>query len=219
MAIISGGISGGVVNASQWAGRCCLCQSLSLLSLLSSPQSCFFTPGGSSELYVKETAAACECERESGFREEIQIKSPGHETGTNLQERLRFTPAKAQQGHAHTMTTTMVWSVMLTVLIHIFLVSHGAQCLEPEVGASLRAGALDLPWQDELCCDSPSAHLDIEGGGMHAQETNRSESDLPHHPLCSFRSSTTESNPREPTGGTCLDILCRIDENWEKINL
>uniref|UniRef100_A0A4W6D5G8 Leptin receptor n=1 Tax=Lates calcarifer TaxID=8187 RepID=A0A4W6D5G8_LATCA len=81
----------------------------------------------------------------------------------------------------------------------------GAQCLEPEVGASLRAGALDLPWQDELCCDSPSAHLDIEGGGMHAQETNRSESDLPHHPRCSYKSSTTKSNPRE------------IDENWEKL--
>lgn len=75
MAIISGEISGGVMNASQWAGRCCLYQSLSLLSLLSSPQSCFFTPGGSSELHVKETAAACECERENGFREEIQIKS------------------------------------------------------------------------------------------------------------------------------------------------
>ncbi|XP_040895895.1 leptin receptor isoform X2 [Toxotes jaculatrix] len=114
------------------------------------------------------------------------------------------------------MTTTMVRSVMLTVLIHIFLVSLGAQCLEPEVGASLQAGALDLPWQDELCCDSPSTHLNEEGGGMDTPETNRSESNLPHHPHCSFRRSTTTPHPHEPSG-TCLDILCRIDENWEKL--
>ncbi|XP_032380771.1 leptin receptor [Etheostoma spectabile] len=111
------------------------------------------------------------------------------------------------------MTTNMVRSVMLAVLIHIFLVSHGAQSLEPEEGASLYSRALNLPWQDELCCDSPSAHLTVEGD-MYALETNRSESNLLHFPLCSFRNSTTESHPREPSGGTCLNLLCRIDENW-----
>ncbi|XP_049443419.1 leptin receptor isoform X1 [Epinephelus fuscoguttatus] len=141
----------------------------------------------------------------------------GRKARGNFQERLRFTPDKAQPGHAHAMTTTMVRSVMLTVLIHFFLVPHGAQCLEPENGASDHSGALDLPWQDELCCDSPSAHLTAEGDDTHAPETNRSESNLPQHPLCSFRGSTSESHPREPSGGTCLDILCRIDENWENL--
>ncbi|XP_056235000.1 leptin receptor isoform X1 [Seriola aureovittata] len=129
---------------------------------------------------------------------------------------MRFTPGKAQQGHAHTMTTTMVRSVMLTVLMHIFLVSYGVQCLEPEEGTSLQAGALDLPWQDELCCDSPSAHLNVEGGGTHVPRTNRSGSNLPQYPRCSFRSLKTKSNSHEPSAGTCLDILCRI-ENWEKL--
>ncbi|KAK9519589.1 hypothetical protein VZT92_022308 [Zoarces viviparus] len=111
---------------------------------------------------------------------------------------------------------------MLTVLMHILLLSHGAQCLEPEEGASLHPGALDLPWQDELCCDSPSAHLTAEGDDTHAPETNRSESNLPRSPLCSFRGSTNESHPHDSyihtsSGGTCLDILCRIDETWENL--
>ncbi|XP_029285913.1 LOW QUALITY PROTEIN: leptin receptor [Cottoperca gobio] len=115
------------------------------------------------------------------------------------------------------MTTTMVRSVMLTVLMHIFLVSHGVQCFQPEEGVSLHPGALDLPWQDELCCDSSSAHLTVEGDNTHAAETNRSVTNLPHYPLCSFRSSTTELHPPEPSVGTCLDIMCRIDENWEHL--
>ncbi|KAM9357750.1 LOW QUALITY PROTEIN: leptin receptor [Symphorus nematophorus] len=123
------------------------------------------------------------------------------------------------------MTTTMVRSVMLTVLMHIFLVSHGAHSLERHEGASLHLGALDLPWQDELCCDSPSTHLTVEGDDTtHAPETNHSESNLPHHPRCSFRSSATKSRPTHELSGsksllhcTCLDILCRIDENWENL--
>nr|XP_046247693.1 leptin receptor isoform X2 [Scatophagus argus] len=113
------------------------------------------------------------------------------------------------------MTTTMVQSAMLTVLIHVFLLSHGAQCSGGDEGASLHSAAVDLPWQDELCCDSPSVHLTAEGDDTHAPETNRSELNLPHDPRCIFRSSTTETSPHEPSDGTCLDILCRIDENWE----
>ncbi|KAF0041905.1 hypothetical protein F2P81_005437 [Scophthalmus maximus] len=138
---------------------------------------------------------------------------------------VRFTPAKTQPGHAHTMTTTMSRSVMLTVLMHnILLVSHGVWCSEPEDGASLQAGALVLPWQDELCCDSRTAPFNEAGGDTDAPETNRSESKLPHSPRCRFRSLTTGTRPRELSGhkssfnnGTCLDILCRIDENWEKL--
>ncbi|XP_042370661.1 leptin receptor isoform X2 [Plectropomus leopardus] len=131
---------------------------------------------------------------------------------------MRFTPDKAQPGHAHAMTTTMVRSVLLTVLMLIFLVPHGAQCLEPEDGAPRHSGALDLPWQDELCCDSPSAHLPLEQDDTLTPGTNRSESNLPHNPLCSFKGSTSESHPRGPSGGTCLDILCRIDDNWENLS-
>ncbi|XP_023146278.2 leptin receptor isoform X2 [Amphiprion ocellaris] len=111
-------------------------------------------------------------------------------------------------------TTTMVRSVVLTVLMHIFLAPYDAQSLEPEDGASLHSGALGLPWQVELCCDSPSAHPGVEGGATNTSEANRSESILPLRPRCKYRSSTTQSHPNEPSGGTCVDILCRIDENW-----
>uniref|UniRef100_A0A3Q3LGC1 Leptin receptor n=2 Tax=Mastacembelus armatus TaxID=205130 RepID=A0A3Q3LGC1_9TELE len=115
------------------------------------------------------------------------------------------------------MTTTMVRSVMLTVLLHISLVSYGAWCLEPEEGASFQAGVLPLPWQDELCCDSPLAHLTVVGGSTHAPAANQSELNLPQYPRCNFRSLTPVSRPYEPSGGTCLDILCRIDENWDNL--
>lgn len=99
----------------------------------------------------------------------------------------------------------------------MFLVSYGAQCLKPEDGASLRSGALDLPWQDELCCESSSTHLGVEGGSVNSLEANRSESNLPHNPGCTFKSSRTDLHHAEPFGGTCLDILCRIDENWQNL--
>uniref|UniRef100_A0A7N8X959 Leptin receptor n=1 Tax=Mastacembelus armatus TaxID=205130 RepID=A0A7N8X959_9TELE len=106
---------------------------------------------------------------------------------------------------------------MLTVLLHISLVSYGAWCLEPEEGASFQAGVLPLPWQDELCCDSPLAHLTVVGGSTHAPAANQSELNLPQYPRCNFRSLTPVSRPYEPSGGTCLDILCRIDENWDNL--
>uniref|UniRef100_A0A3B5ARE7 Leptin receptor n=1 Tax=Stegastes partitus TaxID=144197 RepID=A0A3B5ARE7_9TELE len=114
-------------------------------------------------------------------------------------------------------TATMVRSVVLTVLMHVFLVPHGVQSLKPEDGASLRSGALSLPWQDELCCESSSAHRGVEGGNANASETNRSESNLPHRPRCNYRGLTTELRPDEPSGGTCVNILCRVDENWGKL--
>lgn len=80
-------------------------------------------------------------------------------------------------------------------------VRAGARSLEPDDGASLYSGAVDLPWQDELCCDSPSAHLTAEGSNAHATETNRSDSSLPHYPCCSFRSSTVESQRHELSAG------------------
>nr|QCO95273.1 leptin receptor [Channa punctata] len=107
---------------------------------------------------------------------------------------------------------------MLTVLMQILLVTHaGAQGLESGGGAALHYGVLDLPWQDELCCDSPSGRLTVEGGSTHAPEKSRFQSNLPHRPRCSFRSSKTKSHPPQPSGGICLDILCRVDENWGNI--
>ncbi|XP_037326276.2 leptin receptor [Pungitius pungitius] len=111
----------------------------------------------------------------------------------------------------------MVQSVMLTVVVHILLLSSGAPCLEPKEQVSLPSGALELPWRDELCCDSPSAHLPAEGDVTHAPETKRSHSSLPHSSHCSFRGSANESNAHESFGGTCLDILCKIEENWEHL--
>ncbi|KAL6108253.1 lepr [Pungitius sinensis] len=107
--------------------------------------------------------------------------------------------------------------VMLTVVMHILLLANGAQCLEAKEQVFLPSGVLELPWQDELCCDSPSAHLPAEGDVTHAPEKKRSDSSLPHNYHCSFRGSTNESNTHESFGGTCLDILCRIEENWENL--
>nr|XP_057929720.1 leptin receptor isoform X2 [Doryrhamphus excisus] len=87
-------------------------------------------------------------------------------------------------------------------------------CLEPQEGAGLSAGALDLPWQDQLCCDSPSVP-EGEADGTPAPETNFSVSNRPQHRRCYFKSNTTGSSPYKSSGGTCLDMLCRIDDNWE----
>ncbi|XP_035771387.1 leptin receptor isoform X1 [Neolamprologus brichardi] len=130
---------------------------------------------------------------------------------------VRFTTAKAYVVHALAMTTTMVQSVMLAGLVSVFLVSYGAQSLKPEDGASLRSGAVDLPWQDELCCESPSAHLGVEGGSANSPEANLSQSNLPHSPGCTFKSSRIDSHHPRSSGGTCLDVLCRIDGNWRNL--
>lgn len=72
----------------------------------------------------------------------------------------------------------------------------------PWAGA-LCLGAVDLPWQDQLCCDSPSARLAAGGADAHVPERNRSASHLPHpHPRCSYRKSTTKSE--EFSGGKSL---------------
>uniref|UniRef100_A0A3Q2Q696 Leptin receptor n=1 Tax=Fundulus heteroclitus TaxID=8078 RepID=A0A3Q2Q696_FUNHE len=102
------------------------------------------------------------------------------------------------------------WSVMLTVLVHVFLVLHAVQCLEP--GAPVHSGALDLPWQDELCCDSPPANV-------HAKEgRSQTEINLPHPPLCKLKSSTAESQPPMPPGGknhpaSDHQVVCDAEES------
>ncbi|KAM9385085.1 leptin receptor isoform 2-T3 [Pholidichthys leucotaenia] len=98
------------------------------------------------------------------------------------------------------MTTVMVWSVMLMSLMLVLLLSRGLRCSEPEDGASLHPGALDLPWQGELCCDSPSAHLSMEGGNTNVRKPNRPEPNLPHKPSSTFRSSANESHYQESSG-------------------
>ncbi|XP_068175396.1 leptin receptor isoform X2 [Antennarius striatus] len=115
------------------------------------------------------------------------------------------------------MTTTMLRSVMLTVLAHIFLTSRGVWCLERDGGTSFLSGAVNLPWQDELCCDSSSVDLPVEEDDSHAAQANLSQSNQSTYRRCSFRSLTAGSHHRELSGGTCLDILCRLDENWENL--
>ncbi|XP_017276076.1 leptin receptor isoform X1 [Kryptolebias marmoratus] len=115
------------------------------------------------------------------------------------------------------MITTLVVRVMLSVLMYAFLITHGAWCLEPLPGASPGPGILDLPWQDELCCDSPPASISAEGGNTIAPETKSSKLNLLHPSRCNFRNITIESQPQRPSGSICLDILCRIGENWENV--
>uniref|UniRef100_A0A8C6L596 Leptin receptor n=1 Tax=Nothobranchius furzeri TaxID=105023 RepID=A0A8C6L596_NOTFU len=86
-----------------------------------------------------------------------------------------------------------------------------------EPGAPLRSGVLDLPWKDELCCDSPPAYIGAGGSGRIPPETNRSEVNLPHPLRCTFRSLAAEPEHLKPPVGACLDILCRIDETWENV--
>ncbi|XP_060933549.1 leptin receptor [Limanda limanda] len=104
------------------------------------------------------------------------------------------------------MTFTMFRFVVLTVLMQNILVSPGVLCLKPEDGAPLQA--LDLPWHDELCCDSHATH-------SNDPETNRSESKLLHDPRCRFSSLTTEKSPVNT--GPCLEVTCRMDVNWETL--
>ncbi|XP_016886817.1 leptin receptor isoform X2 [Cynoglossus semilaevis] len=109
----------------------------------------------------------------------------------------------------------MVSFPMLMILGHIFLATNGVWCLELRDGVSLQAGVVNLPWKDEVCCDS------LTGGGKEDLKTNSTESNLLH---CSIRSFTNTSLPVKPSGhgssfntGICLDILCRLDESWEKL--
>ncbi|XP_077390243.1 leptin receptor [Festucalex cinctus] len=105
-------------------------------------------------------------------------------------------------------------SAMLSVLIHVLLIFSGTPCLKSEDGAGLFSGALDLPWQDQVCYDSPSVH-EGEVGGTPTPERSRSES--MRHPHCYLRSISTGSSLNKASGGTCLNMLCRIDEKWETL--
>ncbi|XP_061681635.1 leptin receptor [Syngnathoides biaculeatus] len=106
---------------------------------------------------------------------------------------------------------------ILSVLAHILLLSSGTLCLKPEEGAGLLSGAGDLPWQDQLCYDSPSAQ-ERKGGATPPPERNRSTSNLPQHPRCYFRSVSLGSSPNQASGSTCLNMLCKVDDNWENLS-
>ncbi|XP_057698065.1 leptin receptor isoform X2 [Corythoichthys intestinalis] len=108
-------------------------------------------------------------------------------------------------------------SAMLSILIYVFLLSAGTLCLKIEEGAGLFSGGFNLPWKDQLCYDLPSPQEE-EGGGPPQPEKKHSESKLSQHPHCYFRSiSTGSSLDKWASGGTCLNMLCRIDENWETL--
>ncbi|XP_051929291.1 leptin receptor isoform X1 [Hippocampus zosterae] len=110
----------------------------------------------------------------------------------------------------------MAQSAMLSVLILVFLILTGTLYLKAEERAGLLSGVLDLPWQDQVCYDSTSAQGG-EGSSTPTPERIRSESMLSQHPDCYLRSISTGSSLYKASGGTCLNILCRIDENWKTL--
>ncbi|KAM9530429.1 leptin receptor-like isoform 2-T5 [Salvelinus alpinus] len=118
---------------------------------------------------------------------------------------------------------TMILSAMLTFLVHILIISRGVVSLEP-MQESPHGDVLDLPWQTELCCASPPAqhHHGGEGEDEGSAGSRRAPSDTghPHTPQCLFRNSTSTLIPPQetnPSGATCWDILCRVDETWENV--
>ncbi|XP_071005936.1 leptin receptor-like isoform X1 [Oncorhynchus clarkii lewisi] len=118
---------------------------------------------------------------------------------------------------------TMILSAMLTFLVHILIIYHGVLSVEP-MQESPHGAVLELPWQTELCCASPPAQRHHWGEGVDegSAGSRRAPSDPghPHTPQCLFRNSTSTLIPPQetnPSGATCWDILCRVDETWENV--
>lgn len=80
------------------------------------------------------------------------------------------------------------------------LVLAGILCLENSARGGLHSGVVDLPWMDELCCESRSAHSSVEGDAVHMPQTNGSQASLPDDPQCSFQSLMSKLHPRELSG-------------------
>ncbi|XP_056894701.1 leptin receptor isoform X3 [Takifugu flavidus] len=113
------------------------------------------------------------------------------------------------------MSSTMFGRVTLSVLVLGFLLSRGVLSLENSDAGGRHSGVLDLPWKDELCCESRPAST-VEGASAPAERPNGSNRSLPHDSQCSFKNLTSKLHPLE-FSGTCLDILCGIDEKWENV--
>ncbi|NP_001124341.1 leptin receptor precursor [Takifugu rubripes] len=113
------------------------------------------------------------------------------------------------------MSSTMFGRVTLSVMVLGFLLSRGVLSLENSDAGGRHSGVLDLPWKDELCCESRPAST-VEGASAPAERPNGSNRSLPHDSQCSFKNLTSKLHPLE-FSGTCLDILCGIDEKWENV--
>ncbi|KAM9797295.1 leptin receptor isoform 1-T2 [Syngnathus typhle] len=109
---------------------------------------------------------------------------------------------KGRQSHVHAVNARMGQSAMLSVLIHVLLILTGTVCAKPEEEAGVSSGVLDLPWQDQACYDSPPAQEEEAGDT---------------HPHCYLGSIATGLSLKKDSGGTCLNMLCRIDEKWESL--
>uniref|UniRef100_A0A4W5RDW2 Fibronectin type-III domain-containing protein n=1 Tax=Hucho hucho TaxID=62062 RepID=A0A4W5RDW2_9TELE len=121
------------------------------------------------------------------------------------------------------MKFSRILSAMLTFLVHILIVSHGAVLVEP-VEESPHGDLLDLPWQTELCCASRPAQLhhggEGEDRGSAGSRAAPSDPGHPHTTQCIFRNFTSTLGPHpetEPSRATCWDILCRVDETWDNV--
>lgn len=74
----------------------------------------------------------------------------------------------------------------------------------------LRLAAVDLPWQDRLCCESPPARHAVEGEGAHVSERKGSASNI--QPGCSYRKSSSPS-PEGSSAGERFQVVRQV-ENW-----
>lgn len=83
------------------------------------------------------------------------------------------------------------------------LVLAGVLSLEDSDEGGLQENVLDLPWKDELCCESRSA---TAGGDV--DQPNSSNRSLPHD--CSFKNLPGKLHPRDPFG---TSVLWRISLN------
>lgn len=74
--------------------------------------------------------------------------------------------------------------------------------------------AVDLPWQDQLCCESPPAHRAVEGEhSVHMSERrNGSVPNVPPH--CSYRNSSSSPSPEESSAGESLQGVRQVKKMW-----
>lgn len=59
--------------------------------------------------------------------------------------------------------------------------------------------AVDLPWQDQLCCEGEH--------DVHVSERNGSAPNVP--PRCSYRNSSSSPSPEETSAGESLQVYAK----------
>lgn len=109
----------------------------------------------------------------------------------------------------------MDWCGMGTLLLtFILLMSNGVQSLKPQNAlSSAEGGSWNVPWQDELCCDSPGAPLTAGDSTAGAHEASN-ESPLLLFSQCNFRS---QHHHQSSGAALCVDTMCWIRDDWRNL--